>query len=178
LNKLFMIEWSELIIPTHSLAEIMLRGSTMYLALFLILRFVKLRQSSTIGISDILVIVVIADAAQNAFSKEYQSLTEGIILVLTIVGWDMILNWLGFRFKIFQRLLAPAPLALVEAGRINRKNMRREFITEEELRGQFRQQGISDIATVKSACLEANGEISVVKYDEDEHQKTSEKKGV
>ena len=178
MNKLFEVEWAELIIPTHSVAEIVLRGSAMYLALFLILRFVKLRQSSTIGIADILVIVVIADAAQNAFSKEYQSLTEGIILVLTIVGWDMFLNWLGFRFKIFERLLAPAPLQLVKDGRMNRKNMRKEFITEEELRSQFRQQGISDIAQVKGAFLEANGDISAVKYDDDDQQKPPDKKGV
>jgi uncharacterized membrane protein YcaP (DUF421 family) len=123
------------------------------------------------------VIVVIADAAQNGFAKEYQSLTEGIILVLTIVGWDMFLNWLGFRFELFKRLLAPAPLPLVEEGRMIRKNMRKEFITEEELRSQFRQQGISDIAKVKRACLEANGDISAVKYDEDEQQKPPDKKG-
>ena len=107
---LFRVEWAELLIPTHSLAEMMLRGTVMYLCLFLILRFVMLRQSSTIGIADILVIVVIADAAQNGFAKEYKSLPEGVVLVLTIVFWDMSLNWLGYHFKIFERLLAPLPL--------------------------------------------------------------------
>ena len=85
MDKLFLIEWTELLIPTHSLAEIVLRGTVMYLALFAILRFVMVRQSSTIGIADILVIVVIADAAQNGFAKEYKSVTEGVLLVLTIV---------------------------------------------------------------------------------------------
>jgi hypothetical protein len=107
---LFRVEWAELLIPTHSLAEMMLRGTVMYLCLFLILRFVMLRQSSTFGIADILVIVVIADAAQNGFAKEYKSLPEGVVLVLTIVFWDMSLNWLGYHFKIFERLLAPLPL--------------------------------------------------------------------
>jgi hypothetical protein len=83
LDKVFLIEWLELLIPTHSLAEIVLRGTVMYLSLFLILRFVMLRQSSTIGIADILVIVVIADAAQNGFAKKYRSITEGVLLVLT-----------------------------------------------------------------------------------------------
>ena len=78
MDKLFLIEWAELLIPSHSLAEIILRGTVMYLALFLILRFLMLRQSSTIGIADILVIVVIADAAQNGFAKEYKSVTEGL----------------------------------------------------------------------------------------------------
>jgi len=57
----------------------MLRGTVTYLSLFIILRFVMVRQTSTIGIADILVIVVIADAAQNAFAKEYKSITEGLV---------------------------------------------------------------------------------------------------
>jgi uncharacterized membrane protein YcaP (DUF421 family) len=167
MDKIFLIEWAELLIPTHSLAEIVLRGTVMYLALFLILRFVMLRQSSTIGIADILVIVVIADAAQNGFAKEYKSITEGILLVLTIVLWDIFLNWLTYHFKIFERLLAPAPLSLIENGRMNRRNMRKELITEEELRSQLRQQGVSKLQDVRRACLEANGEISVVKTKHD-----------
>ena len=136
MDKLLLIEWSELLVPTHSIAEIMLRGTVMYLSLFLILRFVMVRQTSTIGIADILVIVVIADAAQNGFAKEYKSITEGIVLILTIVFWNMFLNWISYRFKTFERLLSPPPLSLIEHGRMNRRNMRKEFITEEELKGQ------------------------------------------
>jgi uncharacterized membrane protein YcaP (DUF421 family) len=167
-DKLFSIGWAELLIPTHSVAEMMLRGTVMYLSLLLILRFVMLRQSSTLAIADILVIVVIADAAQNAFAREYQSVTEGLALVLTVVFWDVTLNWLSYHFKMFERLLSPAPLELVKRGQMNRRNMRKEFITEDELRSQLRQQGVSDIKDVKAAHLEANGEISVVKNDNDD----------
>ena len=178
MDTLFSIGWDELFIPTHSVAEMMFRGTAMYLCLFLILRFVMLRQSSTIAIADILVIVVIADAAQNAFAKEYRSLTEGLVLVLTIVFWDIALNWLSFRFKTFERLLAPAPMELVRDGKLNRRNMRREFITEEELRSQVRQQGVLDLEDVKMACLEANGEISVVKKEAGEAEGKKRKKPV
>ena len=58
------------------------RGTIMYLALFLIFRFVVQRQRSGIGLADVLVIVLIADAAQNAFAKEYRSITEGVCAVL------------------------------------------------------------------------------------------------
>jgi uncharacterized membrane protein YcaP (DUF421 family) len=165
LDKLILIEWAELIIPTHSVAEMMLRGTVMYLSLFIILRFFMVRQTSTIGISDILVIVVIADAAQNGFAKEYKSITEGLVLVLTIVFWNLFLNWISYRFKVFERLLSPPPLPLIKNGKMNRHNMRQEFITEEELRGQLRQQGISELVEVREACLEANGELSVIKTD-------------
>ena len=165
MDKLLVIEWAELLIPTHSVAEMMVRGTVTYLSLFIILRFVMVRQTSTIGIADILVIVVIADAAQNAFAKEYKSITEGIVLVLTIVFWNLLLNWISYRFKVFERLLSPPPLQLIKNGKMNRRNMRQEFITEEELKGQLRQQGISDLAEVKEACLEANGELGVIKTD-------------
>jgi uncharacterized membrane protein YcaP (DUF421 family) len=171
LEKLLLIEWAELLIPTHSIAEIMLRGTVMYLSLFVILRFVMVRQTSTIGIADILVIVVIADAAQNGFSKEYKSITEGLVLVLTIVFWNMFLNWISFRFKIFEQLLSPPPLPLVSHGRMNRRNMREEFITEDELKSQLRQHGISELKEVKRACLEANGELSVIRFDSEEDLK-------
>jgi uncharacterized membrane protein YcaP (DUF421 family) len=162
-EKLILIEWRELLVPTHSIAEMILRGTVMYLSLFLIMRFVMLRQTSTIGIADILVIVVIADAAQNGFAKEYKSITEGVALVLTIVFWDVFLNWLSYHSRTFERLLAPPPLRLVENGKLNRRNMRKELITEEELSGQLRQQGIADLSEVWRAQLEANGEISVLK---------------
>jgi hypothetical protein len=66
LEKLISIGWSDLLIPKHSVAEMVLRGTVMNLALFLIFRFIMLGRRSTIGIAA-LVIVVIADAAQDGF---------------------------------------------------------------------------------------------------------------
>ena len=139
------------------------RGTLMYLGLFLIFRFIVQRQSSAIGMADLLVIIIIADAAQNAFAKEYKSITEGVALVLTIVFWDFALDWLAFRTKFFAWLVKPAPLPLVKEGRMLFKNMKDQLISADELRSQARQQGIEDISDVKSARLEGNGEISFIK---------------
>jgi uncharacterized membrane protein YcaP (DUF421 family) len=165
LDSLFDVGWRDLFVPTHSIAEMVIRGTLMYLGLFLIFRFIVGRQSSSIGITDILVVVLIADAAQNAFAKEYKSISEGIVLVLTIVFWDFLLDWLGYRSRFFARLMRPPPLKLVQDGKMLFRNMRRELITADELRSEARQQGIADIAEVKSACLEGNGQISFVKFD-------------
>jgi hypothetical protein len=53
-----------------------------------IMRFVGRRQAGHFGPAGLLVIVMIADAAQNGLGKDYSSVTEGVILVLTIVGWE------------------------------------------------------------------------------------------
>lgn len=166
LESIARVDWYELFVPTHSIAEMIVRGTLMYLGLFLIFRFIVGRQSSAIGLTDILVIVLIADAAQNAFSREYKSVTEGITLVLTIVFWDFLLDWLSYHTKIFGWLVKPAPLPLVRDGKMLFRNMKRELISADELRSQARQQGIGDIADVDAAQLESNGEISFVKKGE------------
>jgi uncharacterized membrane protein YcaP (DUF421 family) len=165
MDKLFAIDWAEFFVPTHSFAEIIVRGTFMYLCLFLILRFLLQRQSSAIGLADLLVIVLIADAAQDALAKGYKSVTEGVLLVLTIVFWDFAIDWLGYRFKALAWLTRPPPLPLVEDGQMLLRNMRREMITKDELLSQIRAQGLDGIENVKRAYLEGNGEISVIKRD-------------
>lgn len=161
LEKLIAIDWDKLLVPTHSIAEIMLRGSIMYLCIFLVFRF-WLRQSGGVGIADVLVIVLIADAASNAFNHQYTSLTEGIALVLTIVAWDYALDWLGFRFRFFAWLTRRPPLQLIRAGQIQWRHLRREMITREELESLARKNGMKSLASVESAFMEDNGEISLI----------------
>jgi len=162
MNILPPIDWAEVFIPTVNLGELFLRGTIIYLFLLVILRVLR-REAGTIGISDLLVVVLIADAVQNAMSSEYESITEGIVLVLTIVFWDYFVDWLGYRFPLVQRLVRPAPLLLIKDGRLQRRNMRQELITEEELMGQLREQGVERVNEVKKCYLEGDGHISVVK---------------
>ena len=89
------IDWQAMFSPEHALIEIVLRGTMMYIVLFSILRFFMKRQSGVIGIADLLVIVLVADAAQNAMANEYKSITEGTLLVVTIVFWNFAVDWLG-----------------------------------------------------------------------------------
>ena len=159
------VDWRAIFVPTVPLLEIFVRGSLTYLALFVAMRFLLKRQTGVIGIADLLVIVLIADAAQNAMASEYRSITEGGVLVGTIVFWNYALDWLGYRFPAFQRFVRPSPLALVENGKILRRNMRREFITEDELMAQLRKQGVDDVRDVEKAFIEGDGSISVMCYD-------------
>ncbi len=163
MEKLIGIDWHSLLVPTHSIAEMVLRGTLMYLGIFLVFRF-WLRQSGGIGIADVLVIVVIADAAQNAFAREYKSVTEGAALVLTIVFWDFVLDWLGYRFKFFGWLTRRPPLLLIRDGKLLRKNLRHEMITVDELESLARKSGVKSLKQVSTACMEENGEISIVPW--------------
>ena len=80
------IDWAGLFMPTTPALEIIVRGSVMYLALFAMLRFILRRETGSLGITDLLVIVLIADAAQNGMAGNYTSITDGLLLVITIIA--------------------------------------------------------------------------------------------
>src|SRR5687768_6244716 len=149
----------------------MLRGTLVYWLLFLIFRFVLRRDVGAVGIADILLLVIVADAAQNAMSGGYDTFTEGAILVLTIVAWNWLLDFLSFRFAIVRRFASPDRMTLVQRGVPQRRNLRREFITMDELHEKLREQGIEKLSDVKVAYLEGDGQISVIRNSEPLEQK-------
>src|SRR5688572_30931274 len=96
--------------------ELVLRGTLVYWLLFLIFRFVLRRDVGAVGIADILLLVIVADAAQNAMSGGYDTFTEGAVLVLTIVGWNWLLDVLSYHFTFMRRFSSPERLTLVSRG--------------------------------------------------------------
>jgi uncharacterized membrane protein YcaP (DUF421 family) len=157
------LDWNEIFgLGVHPL-ELVIRGTAMYLFLFLLFRVVIRRRVGSVGMADILVIVIIADAAQNGMSGEYRSVTEGAILVTTIIAWNMLFDWLAYKSPRLQNMLEPPPLLLIDNGRLLRRNLRLEFLSEEELRSKLREHGVTDYSQVAKAHMESDGEISVVK---------------
>jgi uncharacterized membrane protein YcaP (DUF421 family) len=89
--------------------------------------------------------------------------TDAVVLVSTIVGWNHLFDWLAFRFPRLQRLLEPAPLLVVHQGRVLWRHMRSELLSMEELRAKLREEGVDDLGEVEKAFVEPDGHISVVK---------------
>ena len=159
------IDWNSIFFPSLGIAEIVVRGTLMYLGLFMILRFMARRQAGHFGPADLLVIVLIADAAQNGLGKEYQSVTEGLVLAVTIVAWEYVIDWLAYRFPALRPILRPPSLTLIEDGRIVEEAMRKEMLSMDELASLLRQQQVEDIAEVRLAKLEGDGRISVLRRE-------------
>lgn len=145
--------------------ELVVRGSLIYWFLFLLLRFVLRREAGSAGLADILVIVLLADAAQNGMAGEYKTVGEGFVLMGTIAGWNLWIDWMSFRFRWFARFAEPQVLPLVRRGMILHANLRRNILTEAELDSALRGSGVEDISEVKLASLEPNGRVSVIRYD-------------
>jgi uncharacterized membrane protein YcaP (DUF421 family) len=156
-----MPDWDAIFSPSISWLEIIVRGSLIYLAIFVLLRVMR-RESSSINISDVLVLVLIADAAQNGMSGEYTSVPEALILVGTILVWTVVIDWVSYRLPPLTNFVHPPPIELVKDGKLNLTNMRRNYITREELMTFVREAGLEDISKVRAAFLEGNGDVSVI----------------
>jgi uncharacterized membrane protein YcaP (DUF421 family) len=159
------IDWQTLFVPQTPLVEIVIRGTVIYLVLLAALRVLVRRHIGSLSLMDLLLIVLIADAAQNAMADEYHSITEGLVLCAVLIGWNYLLDWLSFRYETIEKLLEPRPLPVVRNGRMQRRNMRMELLTDDELMSQLRQQGIEKLESVKLAYIEPDGAVSVVRRD-------------
>ena len=155
------IDWHTLLVPSGNVLEIVLRGTVMYLGILVAMRLFR-REAGALSTADLLVVILVADAAQNGMANDYRSVTEGIVLVGTIVGWSFVLDWLGYRYDWVERLLHAPPLLLVSHGRVHQRNLRAEMLTMDELRSRLREQGVESLDEVKRCYMEPDGQISFV----------------
>lgn len=161
MSRLFQVNWQQVFLPHTSIFELVLRGSLVYLSVVAILRFMPSRQVGGVGIADLLVVVLVATAAQDAMATNDSSITGGLVLVATIGCWSYLFNWLSYKIPRFQRFLSASPLLLVKDGQVFQQNLERGLISQRELMSQLRQQGVHSLKKVKKAYIEGDGQVSV-----------------
>jgi len=157
------LHWGELFGLSVPPLELVVRGSALYLFLLVLFRVVIKRRMGAIGMADILVLVIISDASQNAMAGEYKTVTDGFILISTIIAWNYLFDWAGYRFPRLQKLIEPAPLLLIRDGRVLRRNLRVEYVSDQELTSKLRENGVEDPREVEKAYLEPDGTFTVIK---------------
>lgn len=142
--------------------ELVVRGALIYIGLVVVFRFALRRDLGQLGVADVLFIVLIADASQNGMAGEYRSLADAAVLLGTLAACNGTLDWATYRWTAMQRLMEAPTVELIRDGKILRRNLHREWVTVDELMGKLREQGIADVADVKIAVLEADGQLSVL----------------
>ncbi|PQO97268.1 DUF421 domain-containing protein [Massilia phosphatilytica] len=157
------VDWETLFTFSVPPLELVVRGTLTYLFLFCLFRFVVRRDAGALGLSDLLVLVIIADAAQNAMAGDYLSIVDGFLLIATIIGWSYGLNWLSFRFPRFRRFALAPPICIIRDGVKQEAALRRELISDEELRAMLHEHEVDDIAQVRRAWLEPDGQLTVLR---------------
>jgi uncharacterized membrane protein YcaP (DUF421 family) len=146
--------------------ELFIRGTLMYWFLFLLLRFILRRDTGSAGISGILFLVLLGDAAQNAMIGKGHTILDGGVLIATLAAWNLVLDWAGTHWKFVARLTDAPPVLLVRRGRLVDRNMRRELVTREEIESKMRSQSLESLNQIKAMYLEGDGTFSVIKAND------------
>lgn len=162
------MNWQSIFSFDVPVLEIFIRGTVMYLSLIVLMRVILKRQEGAMQTGDLLLVILLADASQNGMAGEYKTVTDGLVLVITLMFWNFVLDYLSYRFRWVERLLQAKPLLLIQHGKIIHRNMRREFITLAELMAQLREQGVEDLEKVKKAFIESDGKLSIITFDKND----------
>lgn len=157
--------WSDLFAVETPVLEVVVRGTILYFTILVLMRFMPRRTGGELATMDLIFLLLIAEAASNAFG-EYTSVSEGLVLVVVLMGWNLIINAASYRFRFVEKLVSSPPIQVIRDGRMLRRNMRREFLTEEELMSSLRQQSIASVDEVKAAYIEGEGALTVVRFKE------------
>lgn len=143
--------------------EAVIRGLMIYLVLLVLFRATGKRTLAQATTFDFVLILVVAEATQQALLGEDFSITNAALVVATLVGVDRLANYLGFRFPRAERIAESAPLVLVRDGRLLEDRMRKAHLNIEEILTEARQtHGLARMDQTAYAVMEKSGGISVV----------------
>ena len=145
-----------------SALEIALRTLAVYLAILVGLRLAGKREIGQMTVFDLVVLLLIANAVQNAMVGPDTSLVGGILAAMVLLVVNAIVASLRLRWPRLRRWVEGTPTLLVLHGEVIPEHMRREGIDEESLLTALREHGVAEISGVEMAVLEIDGSISVV----------------
>jgi len=141
--------------------ELVIRAICIYGFLLVILRMTGKRQVGQLAPFDLVLLLVLSNAVQNAMTGPDNSVGGGMILCTTLVGLNSVIGYATYRSKRLEALIEGRPQILVHNGHLDERIMRKEKITHHELMASLRAAGCATVTEVHFAMLENNGHISV-----------------
>ena len=129
--------------------------------LLILLRVTGKRQVGQLAPFDLVLLLVLSNAVQNAMNGGDNSVQAGIISAITLVGLNYLIGYATYRSKRLEALIEGRPQLLIHNGKLYRDVMEQQRLTQHELDAALRRQGVADIAHVRIAMIENNGEITV-----------------
>jgi uncharacterized membrane protein YcaP (DUF421 family) len=148
-----------------SLGLVVLRTMVVYLVLLVALRLAGKREIGQMTLFDLVVLLVLSNAVQNAMVGPDTSLTAGLVAAAVLLLLNSAVGWIGAHVPRFRRYVEGTPTLLVYDGRVIRPHLEHEGVSEDQVLQALREHGVADLKDVKSAVLEVDGSISVVPAD-------------
>ena len=151
--------------PGVPLLEKVVRSVAVYLFLVVVLRLAGKREVAQLNTFDFVVLLLLSNTVQNAIIGDDNSLLGGLVGAAVLVVANRLVVDAAYRFPRLTMLVQGTQTVLIDAGRIQETNLRRERITHEELMAAVRRQGVSRLEDVQSAVLEPTGALTVEPED-------------
>jgi len=154
------------------------KTSIIYLFLVVGLRLTGRRQLGQMNLYDVVLVVVLANAVQNAMVGDDNTLFGGIIAAVVLLMWNRLFSWIMHRSSKAERLLVGGPIILVNDGEFLEERLRRHGVTKEQVQAAMREHGVGNVEEAHMCVLEADGAISVVPKSSPVHSTKPHFKGL
>jgi uncharacterized membrane protein YcaP (DUF421 family) len=143
--------------------DIVLRAAVAYVFIIFTLRIIGKRELSSLGPTDIVLLVVMGDLVQNGVTQSDDSVTGIFLAISTFAMLTVAMSFLTFKSKRLQTVIEGTPVILVQDGKPVTENLRSERLQLDDVAEQARGQGIESLDQVKWCVLEASGQLSFIK---------------
>ena len=140
--------------------EKILRPILVYLFLIVGLRVSGKRELAQLNPFDLVVLLTLSNAVQNAIIGDDNTITGGVLSATTLLAVNYVVVRFMYGHERLEQVLEGAPDVLIKGGKIHTENCRRELITVSELAAAAHRQGLASLDEVDSAILESGGTIS------------------
>ena len=167
-------ELHDMLVPTLPLWNLILRAVIVYGAVLMLLRLAGKRQVANLGTSELVALLLVSNAVQNAMNGGDSSLAGGLLLAVVLMVVSVGFAALTYFSRDWERFIQGRPTLLIHHGVLQRDNLRRELLSLRELRAILRKQGVHDLHEVEQAVLESDGYVSVLRKNEAELEEERE----
>ncbi|SRR5712691_1207632 len=152
--------------PWSTLLDVALRTTVVYIALLVGIRLTGTRQLGQMSVFDLVLLLIIANAVQNAMVGPDTSLAGGLVAAGVLLFWHAVIDRVRQRNRGLQRLLGGEGIMLIHRGQVLAEHIRRAGITKDDLLQALREHGVGTVHDVRLAVLEPDGSISVIRNDD------------
>jgi len=156
--------------------RIALSSASVYIFIILAIRLFGKKELAQLSIIDLVFILLISNAVQNAMVGSDSSLSGGLVAATTLFIINYLFKFLLYRFPKLNTVVQGTDMMLIYKGQLNERNMARARITRQEIIEAVREHGVSEIREVDLAVLETDGNISIIS-NEYKHHTTRKRKG-
>jgi uncharacterized membrane protein YcaP (DUF421 family) len=149
--------------PTLPIWELIARGAIMFLAVLVLLRVFGKRQVGQMTPYDLVLLLLISEGASNAIRADDHSIAAAIVVIVTMLGINQAISFIGTRSKAFDRLVEGTPEVLIRDGHVDYEKLWNVNVSKADLLAALRSHECTTPHEAELAVLETNGHISVKK---------------